>query len=243
MCMPIHMCMRLSTYVGAIKALSDGNDARPRPLPNPTGSYTELSDPRLSRLQQAATASDRDAAAEAEAAAAAQTEAAAGVARPDDGGKENDPAQPAADAAACAPAAEVPSTVASRLGSGTGGARFAERLASLRARTLMSQRVKGLPAPPIVVKASDGEAEIEAAWDALKLAFGKERSAMIMHHKNHYALVFALRDYCDLADGRLVREVLTARKGQRPTAWVPYSEIHGLLAGWAGYAIIEVSGG
>ncbi|KOO37063.1 hypothetical protein Ctob_011021 [Chrysochromulina tobinii] len=113
-------------------------------------------------------------------------------------------------------------------------------LATVRAKTLMSKRIKGAPAPPITVKANDGEKEIDDAWQAFKVAFGREGTALIVHHKNHYSLVFALREWTE-AEGTAVREVLTARKGQRPTAWVPWDEIHGLIARWAGYAVIQVS--
>ncbi|CAD7927745.1 unnamed protein product [Amoebophrya sp. A25] len=38
-----------------------------------------------------------------------------------------------------------------------------------------------------------------------------------------------------------VREIYTARKGQRPTAWLSLDEVYKILVGWSGYAIIKVS--
>ena len=40
---------------------------------------------------------------------------------------------------------------------------------------------------------------------------------------------------------RHVRELLTCRKGQRPTLWVDWAEVHASITGWSGYAIIEIS--
>ena len=40
---------------------------------------------------------------------------------------------------------------------------------------------------------------------------------------------------------RRVRQLLTARKGQRPSAWVDWSETHKYISGWSGYAILAIS--
>jgi len=216
---------------GAIKELSEGN-------------YAALDDPRLARLQQLHTATadapvatpDPPADAPEGATAIANAVPAATEDRgtgEDGNGKEN--AQPAD----VPPVAAAPAACVSLADAAVGGS-LATGLSSLRARTLMSLRVKGMPLPPIVLKPSDGEKEVTDAWQALKAAFGRADTALILHHKNHYALVFALREWCE-DDGTEVRQILTARKGQRPTAWVGFGEIHALLARWAGYAVIEVS--
>lgn len=126
----------------------------------------------------------------------------------------------------------------------------------------------------------------------------REDVALIIHHSNHYALIFAIREWivaeplivktdsgnatsiessitpnesptvfvsgalCDLCspttsttstDGisslvdnnsqkktsKFVRQVLTARRGQRPTAWIDFEEIRRVLLGWEGYKIIK----
>ncbi|CAD7945267.1 unnamed protein product [Amoebophrya sp. A120] len=38
-----------------------------------------------------------------------------------------------------------------------------------------------------------------------------------------------------------VREIYTARKGQRPTAWLSLDEVYKILVGWSGYAIMKVT--
>jgi hypothetical protein len=35
--------------------------------------------------------------------------------------------------------------------------------------------------------------------------------------------------------------IIIILKGQRPTAWIDWSEVHKTLSGWAGYAIIEIA--
>ena len=70
--------------------------------------------------------------------------------------------------------------------------------------------------------------------------------ALVSHHKNHYALVFALRERCDADEGcpggvRWTREMLTARRGQRPSAWISWEEARATMLGWSGYGILAVT--
>ena len=44
------------------------------------------------------------------------------------------------------------------------------------------------------------------------------------------------------ADG-VVRELLTARKGQRPSAWVTWQEVRSLMLKWDQHALIAVTMG
>ena len=83
------------------------------------------------------------------------------------------------------------------------------------------------------------------------------RSCLLLHQKNHYSLIFALREWTEpppqplpeaaaadgalLAEGRRVRELLSCRKGQRPTVWIDWSEVHRYLSGWSGYALMQIS--
>lgn len=222
---------------GAIKELSEG-------------SYSESTDPRLAQLQRqlqqaevasAPSAAPSEAAGDADANATSLLPERAETEGCDtEGGKENAPAQPAGAPATCGEGVGV---AGGHDGVVEEGGRLAERareLSSLRVRTLCSVRVKGLPAPPIVLRASDSEAEMASEWQSLKAAFGRENTALILHHKNHYSLIFAMREWVE-PDGTAIREMLTARKGQRPTAWISFAEIHGLLSRWAGYAFMEVS--
>ena len=116
----------------------------------------------------------------------------------------------------------------------------------LRSRTLVGQRCKGQTPPPIQLRKSDDEEAIETAWVALKAAFSEPRCGLILHQKGHYSLVYALREWVeddteDGVPGRRVRELLTCRKGQRPTLWIDWTEVHGYITGWTGYAMMEVS--
>ena len=118
---------------------------------------------------------------------------------------------------------------------------------------------------------------------------------LLFHLKNHYALIFAAREYTDLNtgmrfsniysyahskisgtscrdalgavqriivmysnaysfrkrrlstvlkisySGTCVRQILTARKGQRPTAWLDFEEVRQVMLGWDGYKIMCIS--
>ena len=155
-------------------------------------------------------------------------------------------------------------------------------------------------------------------WAVLRSAFLRQESALIFHLKNHYALIFALREWTeectdsasvnleeggsvppgpwpgpavgnpcasDAADpkavgvskepgakgdlgtfesggldakgtseeasasaapvpparrGRVVRQLLTSRRGQRPSAWIDFDEARATMIGWDGYKIMLI---
>ena len=58
--------------------------------------------------------------------------------------------------------------------------------------------------------------------------------------KNHYALIFATREWYDELTQQYVRQVLTARKGQRPTVWIDFDEVREVLLSWDGYKIMVI---
>ena len=62
---------------------------------------------------------------------------------------------------------------------------------------------------------------------------------LLFHLKNHYALVYALRDWVD-SEGTRVRQLLAARKGQRPSAWIDWLEARETMLNWAGYKMMVV---
>ena len=102
---------------------------------------------------------------------------------------------------------------------------------------------------------------------------------LLFHLKNHYALVFSLREWTTATphpspDAGLVsanasasattastddtpaqeaevegvagvgcvrRQILTARKGQRPTAWMDFDEVRETMLLWAGYKMIAIT--
>lgn len=129
----------------------------------------------------------------------------------------------------------------------------------------------------------------------LRSAFAQSRTVLLFHLKNHYALIFALREWTCTDSGsdpvpepvaaieadsaaavsgsegatgdivvestpvgdnaileeklkvavkpvrRVRRQILTARKGQRPTAWIDFEEARDTMLQWEGYKIIAIS--
>jgi hypothetical protein len=68
-----------------------------------------------------------------------------------------------------------------------------------------------------------------------------QNEVLLFHLKNHYALIFATREWVDDRTGVCVRQLLTARKGQRPSAWVDFSEAREVMLGWDGYKVMLLS--
>ncbi|GMH62825.1 hypothetical protein TL16_g03561 [Triparma laevis f. inornata] len=87
---------------------------------------------------------------------------------------------------------------------------------------------------------SDTEEDIEEQWSKLRSLFLNDLSVLLSHHKNHYALIYALREY--KKDGKWVRQVFTARKGQRPSCWIDFEELRKTYLGWEGYKLMVVTG-
>ncbi|CAH0370490.1 unnamed protein product [Pelagomonas calceolata] len=89
---------------------------------------------------------------------------------------------------------------------------------------------------PIPLKRDDSDEVIERQWGKLSAAFNRPDASLIFHLKNHYALIYALREWT--SDGKRVRQLLCARKGQRPSAWVDWLEARETILGWAGYKLM-----
>ncbi|EER15862.1 hypothetical protein Pmar_PMAR003314 [Perkinsus marinus ATCC 50983] len=105
--------------------------------------------------------------------------------------------------------------------------------AALEAEGFRVERVlgkTGLGRCPPFIRATD-----EGAWDAFKVKFSKY-DCMIVHFKNHYALVFAFRER-----GGNLKQILTARKGQRPKDWVHWEEIIRSVIRWQGYGMLGIN--
>jgi hypothetical protein len=80
--------------------------------------------------------------------------------------------------------------------------------------------------------------------------------------KNHYAILFGIREWQEEIEeendeeGRddekknrkrkgkkrmvTVRQILTARKGQRPTVWIDFTEARETMLSWDGYKMVLV---
>jgi hypothetical protein len=92
---------------------------------------------------------------------------------------------------------------------------------------------------PQSLKTTDDVHTINDQWNALRAAFTEQHSILLFHLTNHYAIIYALREYVS-QDGLLVREILTARRGQRPNAWISFDEVRTILLKWSGYNIMKI---
>lgn len=103
------------------------------------------------------------------------------------------------------------------------------------------------------ISQEDSEERREETWVGLWREFSRESTVLIYHLKNHYALVFAMREWQEspqytkddhghiIQVRRMCREILTARKGQRPSTWIAWDEVYATLCAWDGYKIVSVS--
>eukprot|EP01029_Cantina_marsupialis_P005979 TRINITY_DN164_c2_g1_i1.p1 TRINITY_DN164_c2_g1~~TRINITY_DN164_c2_g1_i1.p1 ORF type:complete len:680 (-),score=190.28 TRINITY_DN164_c2_g1_i1:255-2294(-) len=89
-----------------------------------------------------------------------------------------------------------------------------------------------------IMSSADDESVIASQWDYLRNMFLKDGCSIIIHHKNHYSLLFAVREW--VTEDGPVKQILTARKGQRPKVWIDWSEMRATLLSWTGYKIISV---
>ena len=132
-------------------------------------------------------------------------------------------------------------------------------------------------------------------WSLVRFrsAFSKANTVLLFHLKNHYALIFAVREWVcidnemensddiishhkneinnenenddnDIGnyEGKktenimkkvlkieskkelklcVKRQILTARRGQRPTVWIDFNEVRETILNWEGYKIISIS--
>ncbi|OQR84491.1 hypothetical protein ACHHYP_20664 [Achlya hypogyna] len=110
-------------------------------------------------------------------------------------------------------------------------------LSTLRARYFMGKRLRGVRIQHELEPSDTATGRDADVWRALWSAFTAHDTALLFHLTNHYALIFALREWVD-ADGAPVRQVLTSRKGQRPSAWLDWAEVYAVLLGWSGYRVL-----
>jgi hypothetical protein len=144
------------------------------------------------------------------------------------------------------------------------------------ARLFMGKGIAG-PRSKVQVPLShkDGPSQITTQWNALRSVFADPNEVLLFHLKNHYALIFAVREWtvreevmqdksgemdesCDSVDRncedegnrrssvrkevvRTVREMYTARRGQRPAVWINFDEARQTMLGWEGYKIMALS--
>ena len=88
--------------------------------------------------------------------------------------------------------------------------------------------------------------ELANSWASLRSLFSEKGTFLVSHHGNHYAPVYALRERREIVFDENTkshketetREMLTARRGQRPSVWIPWSEAISTMRRWNGYGIM-----
>ncbi|CAE7343656.1 Aste57867_18254 [Symbiodinium microadriaticum] len=95
------------------------------------------------------------------------------------------------------------------------------------------------------VSKGDGDPEVRKQWSLLKQAFADPGSVLLFHLTNHYALIFAWREWMEPnaieeIPLRLRRQILTSRRGQRPSAWIDFEEVRKILLSWSGYHVLQL---
>jgi hypothetical protein len=110
-----------------------------------------------------------------------------------------------------------------------------------RIRLFMGKtKPKGAMPGYIKLSKADDEAAVEAQWRALQDRFSQPRTMLIYHLTNHYALVFALRSWVEPATSEVRRQLLTTRRGQRPSVWIEWDEVRATILKWVGYKLLVV---
>merc|ERR1712014_350245 len=98
----------------------------------------------------------------------------------------------------------------------------------------------------------DDSASVARQWEMFKVAFATKQSALVFHLRNHYALIFAWREWYDCVVDNLPRQeaaqfpkvrrqILTARKGQQPSAWLDFDEVREIIISKEAYKVMHVS--
>lgn len=123
----------------------------------------------------------------------------------------------------------------------------------VKARLFMGKKRLSKQKIDVALSKKDSEDVIKSQWDTLCNSFNHTNTVFLFHLKNHYALIFALREWADDGSGCgscngttdvkrtvVTRQLLTARKGQRPSAWIDFNEARDTMINWEGYKIIAI---
>ncbi|KAA6421586.1 MAG: hypothetical protein FRX49_08530 [Trebouxia sp. A1-2] len=94
------------------------------------------------------------------------------------------------------------------------------------------------------VSKADSTDTIQEQWQGVVKIVQDSSSAFVYHMENHYCLVFAARSWCmdaGYSGCKQVRQLLVARPGQKPCAWVSFDSLRSSLLSWHGYALMAVT--
>jgi hypothetical protein len=121
---------------------------------------------------------------------------------------------------------------------------YADLGSRVQARLYMGKKRSTKQKIDIPISSRDSEEIIEQQWNSLKSSFSHQDTVLLFHLKNHYALIYAMREWVIDTPGQpsqSVKQILTARKGQRPTVWIDFSEARETMLGWEGYKILAIT--
>jgi len=116
-----------------------------------------------------------------------------------------------------------------------------ESTGCIKASAFMGKAARGSTCA-IQAANKDKASTIGKQWIQFREAFGRQDAALLFHLTNHYALIYAVREWTN-TDGTAVRQILTTRRGQRPTVWMDWAEVRDIVIKWAGYKVIIVERG
>jgi hypothetical protein len=126
---------------------------------------------------------------------------------------------------------------------------------SLEANLFMGKKLNKMQKVAHPLSKNDDSSMIGSQWAALRSAFNRSDTVLLFHLTNHYALIYAMREWNEevkVPDDRSSsvfgdtvhivhrRQILTARRGQRPNAWIDFTEVRDILLGWEGFKIMEI---
>ena len=81
---------------------------------------------------------------------------------------------------------------------------------------------------------------VEMQWRRFCQVNDDADAVLLLHFHNHYALVYAVREWRHATTGVMQREILTAKPAQRPCRWLPWGELRKWLLQWQGYTVFRV---
>ena len=93
----------------------------------------------------------------------------------------------------------------------------------------------------ICLESGDSAEAKDAQWRQLTTEFARADTALVCHMWNHYCMFYACREWAERGeDGSVtvVRQVLSAKPGQRPTRWFDWADLRKMMLGWVGYKIL-----
>merc|ERR1719183_1686571 len=113
-----------------------------------------------------------------------------------------------------------------------------ESAQNFKVSVFLGKKTRGSRAAVEPISQHDDVWTVGQQWEAFKATFKNPQCALLFHLRNHYALLFGWREWWNQASGRLQRQILTARKRQKPSAWLDFEEVRETILGSSGYQVM-----